>query len=721
MNLKKPLFHYADRWGKNRALHAMQNGMILMLPFICIHAIAAALLTLPFAAWQSLLHNSVPGLYYALAALYQATANYFSVLLTAAISYGFAREWHLKPFRSMLLSLSTIGTFWIFSGQQLQYLTTSGICTAIVSALFTSAIYLKLSIWQPLARHMRRPRCHINTHLYDVIYAIPLATVVFIAAIATQILIITLGNGVLIENRILSAVGGFLALFDGMPLVGQAVYAMLSNGLWFFGIDGQYVFYGAHSAFVGQQAQAALTAGAIPDVLMNQSFLNSFMMLGGSGSALALILTILWTSRQKFSRQAAKMSLLPAMLNVGSVLVLSLPIIGNPIFLVPFVLIPVVNLLIAYGFTTMGAVPRTLTDVPDAVPVFLNGMTATGSLDGAVLQFLLLGLDMILYRPFVLLYDDYRATQVSRLTQHMVKLHQWCESRAERINPANFNEQQSLIFSWLSSDLAEELDDEHPKNMFMVYQPQVDSTGHCIGAEALIRWNHPNAGFIYPPLIITLAKQSGLLPKLEQFIFRDACECIATLEKKLGTGSNFKISVNITGDSLLYDGLNESVKDITTANGISPEKLWIEITEQDTITLNRRTEINLKNLRDQGHKLIIDDFGMGQTSINYLQTGIFGMVKLDGSITKKVLTDEKSQQIISSLTDLSKRMDLVTVAEYVDNVPQRDKLRHLGCDIFQGYLYSPPVSKDDFIRLMTHQAPDTPEPTPDMEEELAMA
>ncbi len=720
MKLKKKLFRSADKWDKHRALRAMKTGMILMLPFIVIHALASACLTLPVTPWQTLLHTSGQPLYYAFAAIYQATANYFSLLLAAAISYGFAREWHLRPFRSMLLALSTLGTFWIFSGQQIHYLSLSGYCTALFSAVFSSSIYLKLSAWRPLAERMGQPRCHVNTHLYDVVYAIPLTTAVFVAAIFTQSLILALGGGTLLENQIMA---GVLAVFQGLepyPLAAQLLYTFVTNACWFFGIDGQLIFFDAHAAYFAHITQAAVSAPGLPSILMNETFVNTFQLVGGSGASLALILAILWNSRQKLSLQAAKMSLIPALLNVGDVLVLSLPIIGNPIFLIPFVLLPLLNLLIAYAFTVSGAVPIAMTDVAAATPIFLNSWTATGSVDGIALQLLLLVLDTLLYRPFVLLYDEYRAAQVARLTRHMVKLHQWCEARAERINPATFNEQQALIFSWLTSDLAEELDEAKPKNLFMVYQPQVNSEGHCIGAEALLRWRHPNAGFIYPPLIITLAKQSGLLPKLEEFIFREACQCIAKLEKQLGTDTNFKISVNITGDSLLYNGLNEAVRSITHENGIAPEKLWIEITEQDTITLNRRTEINLKNLREAGHKLIIDDFGMGQTSINYLQTGIFGMVKLDGSITKKVLTDEKSQQIISTLTDLSRRMDLVTVAEYVDNVPQRDQLKRLGCDIFQGYLYSPPVSSEELLHLMSE--PPTPtEPEEDTEAELATA
>jgi len=101
-----------------------------------------------------------------------------------------------------------------------------------------------------------------------------------------------------------------------------------------------------------------------------------------------------------------------------------------------------------------------------------------------------------------------------------------------------------------------------------------------------------------------------------------------------------------------------------------------------------------------GHRLAIDDFGMGHTSIKYLQAHIFDVVKLDGSITKLVLKDGSSNQIVSSLAELSRKMNMITIAEYVDNEPQRDELKRLGCDIFQGYLYGKPVPVEELCRLM---------------------
>lgn len=685
---------------KNRVFRALRNGMVLLIPFILIRALALALLYLPITSWQIFLLNSGHGLYNLLGAVYQASQSYFSLLTAGALAFSFAREWKLKVFRIVLLDMTSVACFWIFSGGRIAYFGPSGICTAIFAAFFASVLFVKLNGYERFFKIASPPPVlRIDMHLFDVLYTIPIMLVILLLAILVQAGILSVGGGLVLQEHLNAAALDLLALCPASQLFAAEVHTLLTQLPWFFGINGSALFSGSQAAFYSGISSLHAVDGMAP-VLMNESFFNCFALLGGSGAILSLSISFLTFSTQKFSKLIAKLSLIPACFNVSEVAVFGLPLLGNPIFIVPFVLIPMANLAIAYFMTGLGLIPPTLHVVSWAVPPLLSGYAATGSISGAAAQLFLLLIDLFLFEPFVKLYDRYRSSQTERLTRHLEKLHQWYEAKAERINPANFNDQQSFIFTRLMNDLEDELKGPHKDTLFMVYQPQIASTGKIIGAEALLRWKHPDAGFIYPPLIITLAKRGGFLPKLEQFIFRDTCECIARLEKMLGKDANFKVSANITGESLLYDGLDRSIRDIVQETKIDPHKLWIEITEQDTITLNEQTQSNLENLKAQGHQLIVDDFGMGQTSINYLQTGLFGMVKLDGSITRKVLTDQKSQQIVSSLTSLSRDMDMMTVAEYVDNVPQRDQLKTLGCDIFQGYLYSPPVSENKLVHLI---------------------
>ena len=130
----------------------------------------------------------------------------------------------------------------------------------------------------------------------------------------------------------------------------------------------------------------------------------------------------------------------------------------------------------------------------------------------------------------------------------------------------------------------------------------------------------------------------------------------------------------------------------------------MEITEQDILSNNENTLERLSRIKDMGHSLLIDDFGMGHTSLIYLQSGHFDVVKLDGSLTKSILTNETNQKIVSSIIDLSKKLDVHVIAEFVETEQEMRKLHEMGCDWYQGYLFSPAVSLDEFMTYMkNHQ------------------
>ena len=236
------------------------------------------------------------------------------------------------------------------------------------------------------------------------------------------------------------------------------------------------------------------------------------------------------------------------------------------------------------------------------------------------------------------------------------------------------------------------------KELYMVYQPQMDNDGKCIGAEALIRWNNKNVGFIYPPLIIELAKEGNLLGKLEELIFDDACRVAAEAVQCIG--DNVKISINITAKSLNRKTLVEEIEKAAQKYNVNPHCIWLEITENDVLSGTDEVTAKLKKIKECGHNLLIDDFSMGHTSLKYLKTQCFDGIKLDASITKNVKEDHVGQEIIASLTDLGKRLDVGIIAEYVEDESQKDVLKNLGFGLYQGYLYSKPLEEKDFLEYI---------------------
>lgn len=246
--------------------------------------------------------------------------------------------------------------------------------------------------------------------------------------------------------------------------------------------------------------------------------------------------------------------------------------------------------------------------------------------------------------------------------------------------------------------------DIQQKKLFLVYQPQADGDGKYIGAEALLRWEHSEYGFIYPPLIIYLAKEGEILPELERMLFDTAIGAIHQISTKCR--EQFKISVNITAHSLEWD-IEEYIAEKLKEYQVSPEKLWLEITEQDVLTNSETAEKKINRLKEAGHTLLIDDFGMGHTSLNYLQSNYFGVVKLDGSLTRHILERETNQKIVASIIELGKKLDVRVIAEYVETEEQRQLLEEIGCDWYQGYLIGKPVLLDEFVENMIKNEKET--------------
>lgn len=164
-----------------------------------------------------------------------------------------------------------------------------------------------------------------------------------------------------------------------------------------------------------------------------------------------------------------------------------------------------------------------------------------------------------------------------------------------------------------------------------------------------------------------------------------------------------KFSVNISPDQLDDPKLPEQIKNIISSNDINPNMLGIEITEQIALSGSQIIIERINAIHNLGIKLIMDDFGMGHSSLIYLQNNNFDIVKLDGSLVKEILTNKRSSEIIMTIVNLSKNLDFDIVVEYVENIDQRDKLYGLGCEIYQGYYYSKAIPFEEFVEYANQE------------------
>lgn len=231
------------------------------------------------------------------------------------------------------------------------------------------------------------------------------------------------------------------------------------------------------------------------------------------------------------------------------------------------------------------------------------------------------------------------------------------------------------------------------------YQPQIEvSTGRLVGAEALLRWNHPGMGMMQPAKFIPLAEETGLIIPIGRIVLTRAC--IAAKRWQDAGARDFRIAVNLSPRQFAQNGLSAEVINILDDTGLSPECLELEITESMVMDNPERAAAILQELRDAGIKLAIDDFGTGYSSLGYLKRFPVDTLKIDRSFIKDVPADQDDVAITHAVIAMGRSLRLSVVAEGVETVEQVDFLRAHNCDLMQGYLISRPLSVEDTDRFL---------------------
>jgi diguanylate cyclase (GGDEF)-like protein/PAS domain S-box-containing protein len=238
------------------------------------------------------------------------------------------------------------------------------------------------------------------------------------------------------------------------------------------------------------------------------------------------------------------------------------------------------------------------------------------------------------------------------------------------------------------------------KELFLNFQPIVDARNLTLkGAEALVRWTHPELGKIPPSDFIPVAEETGFIDAIGKFVMMSACAQIkAWQDQKLPTTP---ISVNVSTPQFKSEKFVDIVCEILESSEMNPELLHLEVTESLMMENVEESIAKLKRLREYGIKLCIDDFGTGYSSFQYLKRFPVDILKIDQSFVRDVVSSAGDATIVSAMIDIAHRLRLETTAEGVENREQMLFLREQGCDYLQGYLFDRPKTSEEFTQLLT--------------------
>ncbi|MDV2079994.1 putative bifunctional diguanylate cyclase/phosphodiesterase [Marinobacter xestospongiae] len=233
------------------------------------------------------------------------------------------------------------------------------------------------------------------------------------------------------------------------------------------------------------------------------------------------------------------------------------------------------------------------------------------------------------------------------------------------------------------------------KNQFyLVYQPQVNlETGRVIGAEALIRWQHPERGLVPPDDFIPLAELNGRIVPIGEWVLDQACRQAAEWADQ---GTPLRIAVNLSAVQLRQDTIVDTVLSTLVRHQIPPGRLELEVTETSVMTNLEDAIGKLQQFKREGIQIAVDDFGTGYSSLTYLKRMPVQHLKIDKQFVRDLLVNEEDTRIANTIIDLGKSLNLSVIAEGVETAEQEYYLQQRGCQLAQGYYFSKPLPAGEF-------------------------
>ncbi|MBD0313464.1 MAG: bifunctional diguanylate cyclase/phosphodiesterase, partial [Microcoleus sp. T3-bin5] len=238
------------------------------------------------------------------------------------------------------------------------------------------------------------------------------------------------------------------------------------------------------------------------------------------------------------------------------------------------------------------------------------------------------------------------------------------------------------------------------KELQVYYQPQVNlQTGQIVGAEALVRWHHPERGLVSPDKFIPIAEETGLIIPIGEWVLQTACK--QTKIWQTAGFSSLRIAVNLSSRQFTQIDLRTQLVQILMETGLDPKSIELELTES---MLVQNTEVAIRRLnalKALGVQIAIDDFGTGYSSLSYLQQFPFDILKIDRCFVRNITENSNNAAITKAIIEMAKSLNLKLIAEGVETEAELSFVCEHQCDGMQGYLFSRPVPAQEFQQLLT--------------------
>ena len=244
------------------------------------------------------------------------------------------------------------------------------------------------------------------------------------------------------------------------------------------------------------------------------------------------------------------------------------------------------------------------------------------------------------------------------------------------------------------------------KELLLHYQPIMNlNNGEVAGFEALMRWKHPDRGFISPAIFIPIAEESGMIIEASQWALKESCAALKRIEQRTGFDRELFMSVNFSSTDFASEDFVNSVYTTISQSDVKPKQVHLEITERLLMDQPDNARDTLAMCRKAGMSIAIDDFGTGYSSLSYLNYFPIDTLKIDRSFVLDMNKDAACLALVKSIIDLGKNMKMKVIAEGVEGKKEAAKLKELGCDMAQGYYFAKPMPEMEATNFISNTAP----------------
>lgn len=474
-------------------------------------------------------------------------------------------------------------------------------------------------------------------------------------------------------------------------------YVLLRTVPWFFGLHGYYLFLDIDVAFTAAQKININDWHTLhhPLNILSPVFYDMWCNAGGTGNTVSLIICIFMEAKSPHRRLlgvAAPM----ALFNINEPLIFGYPIVLNPVMIIPFVLVPLMSYLVAYGATYLDMVPRISEIVSWSTPSPVKVWLASGhSVSAVFLYLLIISLGVVIYRPFVTTSLKQSVPDNPDLDLLTGEMNMTQPTDFEMVpNYSHIVEGNSYI------EAQRQIEKLQTSGQFILYfQPQVRLSDHKIVAlEVLIRHQSDN-GKITPPVFLKYYERTGLMPEMDFWVMEHALDYV---RENMSDAEDMTLSVNISPQTLVDYRLLNVVRKVLAKPLPTGWQLEFEITESQKVQEPVRVAEVLEKMRSLGIKIALDDFGSGYSTLHYLTRYPLDKIKLDRSMVLGLAKPDG----FNFLRQVVKLCMVVKCEILIEGVETQDELAQVqmaGIEFCQGYFFHRPLPGNVVCQLLTEQ------------------